>query len=116
MSTKKVIVVGATGNLGNKLAKALIQQGAEVTAMVRATSNKSKLEEIGVKNFVIGDLLDKASLKTALSSDHGFDAIASSAAGYTRHTKGDSPDTDTIGYRNLVDATKEAGIPRCQKH
>ena len=112
MSTKKVIVVGATGNLGNKIVKALIQQGAEVTAMVRATSNRSKLEEIGVKNFVTGDMLDKPSLKNALSSGYGFDAIVASAAGYTSHSKGDSTDTDTIGYRNLVDATKEAGIPR----
>lgn len=35
-----------------------------------------------------------------------------SAAGYTRNSKGDSAKTDTIGYQNLVDATKEAGIPR----
>jgi uncharacterized protein YbjT (DUF2867 family) len=57
-------------------------------------------------------MLDKSSLKNALSSRYGFDAIVASAAGYTRHSKGDSTDTDTIGYRNLVDATKEAGIPR----
>src|SRR5258705_3850487 len=112
MSAKKVIVVGATGKLGSKIVKALIQQKAEVTAMVRATSNRSNLEEIGVKNFVIGDMLNKPSLKNALSSSYGFDAIVANAAGYTRHSKGDSTDTDTIGYRNLVDATKEAGIPR----
>jgi len=112
MSAKKVIVVGATGKLGSKIVKALIQQKAEVTAMVRATSNRSNLEEIGVKNFVIGDMLNKPSLKNALSSGNDFDAIVASAAGYTRHSKGDSTDTDTIGYRNLVDATKEAGIPR----
>ncbi|MDB5284269.1 MAG: family oxidoreductase [Bacteroidota bacterium] len=111
MSAKKVVVAGGTGNLGNKIAKALMEQGAEVTAMVRATSNRSKLEAMGVKNFVIGDLMDKTSLKNALSSG-GFDAIVASAAGYTKHTKGDNPDTDTTGYRNLIDATKEAGIPR----
>src|SRR5438552_3014950 len=112
MSAKKVVVAGATGNLGSKIVTALIRQGAEVTAMVRATSNRSNLEKMGVKNFVIGDMLNKASLKTALSSGNGFDAIVASAAGYTRHTKGDSTNTDTIGYQNLVDVTKEAGIPR----
>ncbi len=110
--TKKVIVVGATGTLGNKIVKALQAQGADVTAMVRPTSNRSKLEEMGVKNFVIGDMMEKSSLKGALSPSFGFDAIVVSAAGYTGHTKGDSPLTDTIGYQNLVDATKEAGIPR----
>ena len=112
MSITKVVVVGATGNLGNKIVKALIEEGVEVTAMVRATSNKSKLQEMGVTNFVIGDMMDKPSLKTALSPDYGFDAIVASAAGYTKHSKGDSPDTDTIGYRNVVDAAKSAGIPR----
>jgi uncharacterized protein YbjT (DUF2867 family) len=112
MNTKKVIVVGATGNLGSKIAQALIQEGAEVTAMVRATSNRSKLEEMGVKNFVVGDMLDKSSLKNALSPGYSFDAIVASAAGYTGHSKGDNTDTDTTGYRNLVDATKGAGIPR----
>jgi len=112
MNTKKVVVAGATGNLGNKIVKALLDQGAEVTAMVRATSNRTKLEEMGVRNFVIGDMLDTKSLKEALSPKHRFDAIVASAAGYTRHSKGDSTKTDTIGYQNLVDATKEAGIPR----
>ena len=112
MDVKKVVVVGATGNLGSKIVKSLIEQGAAVTAMVRATSNRTKLEQLGVRNFVVGDLMDKASLSEALSPAYGFDAVIASAAGYTRHSKGDSAETDTIGYRNLVDATKDAGIPR----
>ena len=56
--------------------------------------------------------MNPVSLKEALSPKHGFDAIVSSAAGYTKHTKGDNPETDTMGYKNLVDATKAAGIPR----
>ena len=109
---KKVIVAGATGSLGMEIVKALLEKGAEVTAMVRATSNRSKLESLGVKNFVIGDMMDPVSLKNALTKDKIFDAIVASAAGYTQHSKGDSSLTDTVGYRNLVDATKAAGIPR----
>jgi len=80
--------------------------------MVRASSNRSALTKMGVKNFVVGDMMDAPSLKQALSPKHGFDAIVASAAGYTRRKKGDNATTDTIGYRNLVDAVKEAGIPR----
>lgn len=109
---KKVVVAGATGGLGNKIVKNLIDLGAEVTAMVRATSNRSKLEKMGVNKFIIGDMMDKESLKTALIPESGFNAIVASAAGYTKRTKGDSAKTDTIGYQNLVDAVKEAGIPR----
>jgi uncharacterized protein YbjT (DUF2867 family) len=112
MHTKKVIVAGATGFLGSQIVKELLEQGAEVTAMVRSSSNRSALTKMGVKNFVVGDMMDAPSLKQALSAKHGFDAIVASAAGYTRRKKGDSATTDTIGYRNLVDAVKEAGIPR----
>ena len=112
MQTKKVIVAGATGYLGSQIVKELIKQGADVTAMIRASSNRSALIKMGVKNFVIGDMMDANSLKQALSSNHSFDAIVASAAGYTRRKKGDSSTTDTIGYKNLVDATKKAGIPR----
>lgn len=112
MHTKKVIVAGATGMLGSQIVKELLERGADVTAMVRASSNRSALTKMGVKNFVVGDMMDVPSLKDALSTKYGFDAIVASAAGYTRRKKGDSATTDTIGYRNLVDATKEAGIPR----
>ena len=112
MNPRKVVVAGATGALGNKIVAALLTQGADVTAIVRASSNRSNLEKLGVKDFVIGDMMNRASLKEALSPQRGFDTIVASAAGYTRHSKGDSPLTDTVGYRNLVDAAKEAGIPR----
>lgn len=112
MNTKKVIVAGATGMLGSQIVKELLGQGAEVTAMVRASSNRDALTKMGVKNFVVGDMMDPASLKKALSKENSFDVIVASAAGYTRRKKGDSAKTDTIGYKNLVDATKEAGIPR----
>jgi uncharacterized protein YbjT (DUF2867 family) len=112
MHTKKVIVAGATGMLGSQIVKELLEQGAEVTAMVRASSDRNALTKMGVKNFVIGDMMDLPSLKHALSAKYGFDAIVASAAGYTRRKKGDNATTDTIGYRNLIDATKEADIPR----
>jgi uncharacterized protein YbjT (DUF2867 family) len=112
MDRKKVLVAGATGYLGNKIVAELLKLGAEVTAMVRASSNRTNLVEMGVKNFVVGDMMDVPSLNEAITPGYGFDAIVASAAGYTKRTKGDSPVTDTIGYQNLVDASKAAGIPR----
>ncbi|MCC8409095.1 NAD(P)H-binding protein [Mucilaginibacter sp. UR6-1] len=112
MKSKKVIVAGATGMLGSQIVKELLAQGADVTAMVRASSNRAMLTRMGVKNFVIGDMMDAPSLKQAISPAHQFDVIVASAAGYTRRAKGDGPVTDTVGYQNLVDASKAAGIPR----
>jgi uncharacterized protein YbjT (DUF2867 family) len=107
---KTVMVVGATGALGTKISKALIDKGAHVRALVRATSDRSRLQSLGVSDFVVGDMMDPASLKSALAQP--VDAVISCAAGYTRHTKGDSPETDRQGYRNLVDAATAAAVPR----
>lgn len=112
MNKKIVILAGATGFLGEKIAKELIAQGAHVRALVRTTSNRSKLEKLGITDFVTGDMMDRASLEKALSQSPKADAVVASAAGYTRHTKGDNPKTDTDGYRNLADATKTANISR----
>jgi uncharacterized protein YbjT (DUF2867 family) len=54
--------------------------------------------------------MDPASLKGAFTPRP--DAVIASAAGYTRHSKGDSSETDRQGYRNLVDAAKAADVPR----
>ncbi len=109
---KKIMLVGGTGSLGTKIAKSLVDIGADVTAMVRENSKRERLQSIGVKNFVIGDMMNPALLKNAINQSNYFDAIVVSAAGYTKHSKGDNPDVDTIGYRNLIDAVKEAKIPR----
>jgi uncharacterized protein YbjT (DUF2867 family) len=112
MDKKIVMLAGATGYLGEKISKELISQGAHVRAMVRASSNRAGLEKLGVNDFVIGDMMDPASLKIALDHEPRADAVIASAAGYTGHTKGDNPTTDTEGYRNLADATRAAKIPR----
>ena len=112
MAKKIVAVAGATGSLGLKIVKAVMETGAQVRALVRSSSNRAALEALGVTDFAVGDMLDPVSLREALSIGPRADAIVASAAGYTRHTKGDSPETDTIGYRNLVDAAREAGIAK----
>jgi uncharacterized protein YbjT (DUF2867 family) len=83
--------------------------------MVRATSNRTKLEALGVTDFVVADLNDPTSLQRALTAEPRAEAVVASAAGFTAHsarTKGDNSRTDIEGYRNLVDAAKNAGVPR----
>jgi uncharacterized protein YbjT (DUF2867 family) len=103
-----VLVVGGTGMLGGKVVTALLARGKQVRALVRSPSDASHLEAAGVE-IARGDLMDPDSLRTAMS---GADAVVTSAAGYTRHSKGDSPDIDTIGNRNLVDAARDVGVRR----
>ena len=109
---RTVMVVGATGALGSKICKVLLDLNVGVRAMVRASSNREALKALGVTDFVTGDMLDPASLNAALAQRPAPDAIVACAAGYTRHSKGDTADTDRKGYQNLVDASKAAKIPR----
>jgi uncharacterized protein YbjT (DUF2867 family) len=115
MEKRIVTVVGATGTLGTKIVRALLEKGARVRAMVRATSNRTKLEALGVTDFVVADLRDATSLQRALTTEPRAEAVVASAAGFSAHTartKGDNSRTDTEGYRNLVDAAKNVGVPR----
>ncbi len=109
-----VTVVGATGHLGGYIVEALIKRGVHVRAMVRQTSNRTSFEALGVTDFVTGDLNDAASLQSAMSAEPRAAAVIASAAGFSAHsakTKTDNSRADTEGYRNLIDATKAAGVP-----
>ena len=112
MAKKIITLFGATGSLGLKIAQEFIAQGAHVRAVVRTTSNRTNLEKLGVTEFITGNMMDPSSLNAAMAVSPKADAVIASAAGYTGHTKGDNPKIDTEGYRNLADASKNAGISR----
>jgi uncharacterized protein YbjT (DUF2867 family) len=115
METRIVTVVGASGNLGTEIVQALLERKVRVRAMVRATSNRGKLEALGVADYVVADLNDPTSLQRALTAEPRAEAVIASATGFSAHTartKGDNSRTDVEGYRNLVDAAKNAGLPR----
>ena len=107
-SVNPVLVVGGTGALGGQVVTNLLSRGKRVRALVRPTSNAARLEQAGVQ-IVHGDMMDPASLVRAMD---GVDAVVTSAAGYTRHSKSDTDDIDTIGNRNLVDAAGKVGVRR----
>ncbi|MFE4756815.1 SDR family oxidoreductase, partial [Streptomyces mirabilis] len=99
---------GGTGSLGSQVVDALLARGKQVHALVRPTSDAGRLEAAGV-TIARGDMLNPKSLLKAFD---GIDTVITTAAGYTRHTKGDSVDTDITGNRNLADAAAKTGIRR----
>jgi uncharacterized protein YbjT (DUF2867 family) len=103
-----VVVIGSTGMLGSQVVTALLSRGKRVRALVRPKSDPARLIQAGAE-IVQGDMMDSASLLRAMD---GADAVVSTAAGYTRHSKGDTPEIDKIGNRNLADAASRAGIRR----
>jgi uncharacterized protein YbjT (DUF2867 family) len=110
-----VTVIGATGTLGGHIVEALLGRDVQVRAIVRPTSDRTRLKALGVTDFVVGDLNDAASLQRALAQEPRATAVIASAAGFSAHsarTKGDNSKADTEGYRSLVDAAHAASIPR----
>ncbi|XUL90023.1 SDR family oxidoreductase [Streptomyces galilaeus] len=102
-----VLIVGATGSLGSKVVDELLKRGKNVRALVRPTTDASRLESRGVE-IARGDMLDIGSLVAAMN---GADAVITTAAGYTRGGK-NANDIDTIGNANLAEAAHRTGIRR----
>ena len=103
-----VLVVGGTGMLGGQVVSALLSRGKRVRALVRPASNAAALTRVGAE-IARGDMMEPASLLPAMD---GVDAVITTAAGYTRHSKGDTAEIDTIGNHNLIDAASQTGVRR----
>ena len=106
------LVVGATGILGSEICRELARNGKPVRALVRATSDPSKVEGLSTTGaeVVYGDLKDRTSLDKAC---RGVGSIISTASCTFSRQQGDSIETvDHRGQMSLVDAAQAAGINR----
>lgn len=103
-----VLVVGGTGMLGSQVVARLLSLGKPVRALVRPGSDATRLEAAGV-TIARGDMMDPDSLDRAMD---GADSVITSAAGYTGHSKGDTPQIDTVGNSNLAEAASRARVRR----
>ncbi|MDJ0315458.1 NAD(P)H-binding protein [Arthrobacter sp. H35-D1] len=107
-----ILVVGATGNLGGRVARLLRSEGQEVRCLVRQSSDDTGLRELGTE-VVRGDLMVPASLKAACQ---GVDTVIATATAISRRIAGTSPATiravDEQGMSFLVDAAEAADVRR----
>lgn len=102
-----VLVTGATGFIGARLVERLVEQGARVACLVRATSDTARLERLGVERRV-GSLGDGASLTAALQ---GVDAVYH-LAGLVHATRlGDFLKVNAEGAERLARAAAAQPMP-----
>lgn len=107
----KVFVTGATGFVGAHVARHLADQGAQLRALVRKTSNLSNLHGVDA-DTVTGDLLQPEGLRSAI---RGCDALMHVAADYRLWVP--RPEamyaSNVEGTRTLLRIAREEGVPRC---
>ncbi len=106
----KYFVTGATGFLGNVLARQLRAAGHEVHASVRNPEKAGELQAIGVKLFK-GDVTNKESMREAMT---GVDGVYHVAGWYKIGTrdKSDGELVNVHGTHNVLELMQELKIPQ----
>ena len=100
---KTILIAGATGNLGHRIAQSLLEQGANVHAVVRLGTDPVKLAELekqGIKVFQV----DMTDVEAVAKACQGASCVVSALAGL----KEVIIDTQKV----LLDASVLAGVPR----
>jgi dihydroflavonol-4-reductase len=106
----RVFVTGASGFVGNHLARALIERGDAVRCLVRPSSPRDLLQNLEAELFS-GDLRDVVSLQRGIQ---GCDVVFHCAADYRLYV----PDPQTMyasnvdGTRNILRASRDCGVER----
>ncbi len=106
----RIFITGATGFVGSHVARALADQGAELRALVRPTSDLRNLAGLNAEHAT-GDLRDSASIEKAMS---GCDTVFHVAADYRLWVR--DPDemyrANLEGTRSLLDAARRNKVRR----
>jgi hypothetical protein len=99
----RILVAGATGDLGGRIIKALIKRGADVTALVRAGSDQAKVDKVSQlgAQVILADLSDQEQLTEAC---RGISCVVSALAGLH--------DVIVDIQSVLLQAAVSAGVPR----
>jgi uncharacterized protein YbjT (DUF2867 family) len=101
------LVVGATGQLGTRIVRKLLEQGQPVRALVRRSAQYGHIEEAGAE-LAFGDLRDRGSLDAAC---RGVDVVIATATAISPGAGGGDVDAvDDDGYENLIEACRAQGV------
>jgi UDP-glucose 4-epimerase len=104
----KILVTGATGKVGSRLAKRLAQRGDQVRALVRDPSRAAALREHRIE-LATGDLLDVDSLAAAV---RGVDAVVHCAAFFRGASPEQAHAVNDLGSQHLANAARAAAVKR----
>lgn len=103
-----ILITGATGKVGSRLAKRLAQRGDQVRALVRDLTRAAALGEARIE-LAEGDLLKVDSLAAAA---RGVDAVVHCAAFFRGATPEQAHAVNDLGTQHLAIAARAASVKR----
>ena len=98
-----VVVAGATGNLGARIVKALVSQGATVKAVVRPGTEQSRIEKLRLLGVEVAEV-NLGSVDEVKAACLGASCVVSTLLGLRQVMV----DTQTV----LLEGAMKAGVPR----
>ncbi len=103
-----ILVTGASGQLGDRVARRLLEGGGQVRAVSRTPGRLAPLEALGAQ-VVAGDLLNPAWMPQALD---GVTGLVIASHGVYPPSRTNHPGTvDGLATRRLIDEAARAGKP-----
>ncbi|SOD96772.1 NmrA family NAD(P)-binding protein [Spirosoma fluviale] len=98
-----IAVAGATGDMGERIVKALLNRGANVRALVRASSNSAKITELEKMGVQVVKL-NAWTVNELTEACRGVSCVVSALSGLR--------ETVIDAQKALLDAAVAAGVPR----
>ncbi|KAA9352779.1 NmrA family NAD(P)-binding protein [Larkinella humicola] len=100
---KAILVAGATGNLGSKICRELLKREADVSAIVRTSSDPEKIETLAKMGVKVMEV-DFNNLDDIANSCAGIHCVVSTLAGLG--------DVIVDLQKRILDGALQAGVPR----
>ncbi|VEP13025.1 Glycerol-3-phosphate acyltransferase PlsX [Hyella patelloides LEGE 07179] len=103
----RVLICGATGNIGRLTVNQALSAGHEVTALARSPQ---KLDNQSNLNKAQGDVRDAASIEAAMVGQEAVITVFGAPLNWSTVTS--VPDLCTTGTRNIISAMKQQEVKR----
>ncbi|WP_394622004.1 NAD-dependent epimerase/dehydratase family protein [Lentzea sp. JNUCC 0626] len=106
----RMFAAGATGVIGRRVTRALLEQGHEVVALTRSEDEATRLKAVGAE-AVLGDVFDAEHLAELVRAAQP-DVLVHQLTDLRGGDRAANSRVRTVGTRNLVDAGLAAGVRR----
>jgi dihydroflavonol-4-reductase len=106
----RLLVTGATGQIGPAVVRELLRDGHELRVLTRPSSDRSRLEGLEL-SYVEGDVTQPETLPDAMRDVRAVVHMAGLYDSWARRPR-DFFDVNTVGTINVRDAAAEAGLRR----